>query len=232
MGRLVALVVLLCISEFALAADSIVGRVTVWGWTIDSVVACQGADCSEYLLMHGGVEMHGPQLMQPPIGEAGGGQLDITKAQLCAFLDSRRPTNCDPTNTGFPPLTPLNSGWEPNGCGDSSIKSMMVDAFLAVAGQYTGGSGLDNPAVDVYFSPACDGHDLCYGSAGGKSNCDLAFLTDMINICASSINPACEAIASGYFTAVDQYGSDPYAASVGDLKCAVWYADKKRNKCP
>lgn len=231
MGRFGVLIILLCISRIV-SADEIFAKVTVQGWTMTSVVACQGAGCAEYLLMHGGVEMSGPRLMQPAMGEGGGGQLDITKDQFCAYLDSIRPANCDPTNTGLPPLTPLNSNWQPNGCGDSSAKSMMIDAFLMVAGQYTGGSGLDNPAFDVYFEPACNGHDLCYGSAGGKSACDLAFFTDMINICASSSNGACETIAAGYFTAVDKYGSDPYNESVADLKCAVWYADKKRNNCP
>ena len=155
------------------------------------------------------------------------GTLDA--ALFCRVLKRKQPSNC---NRSSPPSTPYwDPGWQPNGCGDGSFGSNIANAIVASGYPVTGGTGLDQPAADVYFKPACDLHDQCYGMVSGKANCDNRFLADMNGICVSSNNPACGSIANVYYQAVSTAGTNAYNASSQQNQCAAWAFDMKSNGC-
>lgn len=154
----------------------------------------------------------------------------ISKNQFCSALKNSKPANCSYSS---PPSTPsYSANWQPNGCGDGSNPSGVIDAIVASGYPITGGTGLDNPAAGVNFKSACDAHDYCYARVIGKASCDAAFETDLNNICATSWNGGCGAIADAYVYAVTYFGEDAYDAASQDLKCAAWSSDMQANGCP
>ncbi|HMQ17009.1 MAG TPA: phospholipase A2 [Phycisphaerae bacterium] len=74
-------------------------------------------------------------------------------------------------------------------------------------------NGCSSPFGDrpsgVDFRPACQRHDLCYGTCGkSRQTCDTEFLNDMLAACAG--DPYCEFWAWRYYRAVVKYGHDGY----------------------
>ena len=155
--------------------------------------------------------------------------LPLDPAKFCAKLKAKQPQNC---SLNSPPSTPRwDSGWQPNGCGDGSVGSDIANAIIGSGYPITGGTGLDQPAADVYFKPACDAHDRCYGMVFGRASCDNEFLAGMSNICISSSNTACGSIASAYYQAANIAGGNAYDAANQKNTCAAWSADMKANGC-
>lgn len=79
----------------------------------------------------------------------------------------------------------------PNGCGSGSTYHLTPNG---------------SPNAD--FRPACINHDTCYMTGGTKEECDNTFLTQMSNICISSITSSagrtlCNRFASSFYNAVD-----------------------------
>jgi RHS repeat-associated protein len=66
------------------------------------------------------------------------------------------------------------------------------------------------------FTPACDGHDICYGACGSnKSDCDNQFLADMLSVCDAyamlpTLYTTCAALAGTYYAAVVAAGQDAF----------------------
>ena len=190
------------------------------------VVECMGTACStavnetaaqmlqEFLAMYAQYPQEDIPLNQP---------------KFCAKLKAKQPQNC---SLNSPPSTPRwDPGWQPNGCGNGSLASGIVNAIIGAGYPITGGTGLDQPATDVYFKPACDAHDQCYGLVLGRASCDTRFLADMSSICTSSSNSACGSIASAYYQAANAAGGNTYNASSQENQCAAWSADMKANGC-
>jgi RHS repeat-associated protein len=115
------------------------------------------------------------------------------------------PTNVPPPNwppnQPWPPPQPRDPGTGPggpNGCG------------AAGGAQFPGNFGLWD------FTPACNGHDICYGTCGSsKEDCDSQFLDDMLSICSSyillpNLGSPCLGLATIYYSAVMAAGQDAY----------------------
>lgn len=219
--------VLLAMLLFAtgVKAQTDLGTVTVYGTTIDGQsVICEGTGCTGILFEYatGGYDLNVATISE--------GSLSITKNQFCSYLRSQQPGGCSLSN---PPSTPTyDLSWQPNGCGDGSSGSNFLNALVAAAGDYTGGTGLNHPAAGVTFTSACNNHDRCYGSSGGKSTCDLNFRAEMRDICGASTNSVCGTIADAYYDAVKIKGDDAYNGSAAQLSCAAWSNDMQKNGCP
>jgi hypothetical protein len=68
------------------------------------------------------------------------------------------------------------------------------------------------------FSASCNAHDICYGTCNSnKAACDLEFLRSMRRDCANPLNKRrlarafCYGVANTYFSAVDEFGQEPWA---------------------
>jgi len=75
----------------------------------------------------------------------------------------------------------------------------------------------DGPMANLNFTPACNGHDRCYGTCNAKkSDCDTAFYNDMVAICINTYGPeaaattTCKALAWTYATGVEWGGGIAY----------------------
>ena len=95
----------------------------------------------------------------------------------------------------------------PNGCGPEG-------GFPPVPENPSGCEGAS-------FSPACDMHDLCWGTCGSdKAQCDSEFLRAMLEICDNSSCPyLCSQFAYLYYEAVSTYGNSNYQ-SAQEAACA------------
>ncbi len=123
-----------------------------------------------------------------PVGENGG-------INLSAFIGNNPRNTLDPfglrKQRGMPTI---------NGCGDGSL---------------LGGVVPNNP-IGFIFGPACNGHDICYGTCGNsKESCDKEFFNNMLDMCRSfSYLPylynSCAALALSYYEAVHLLGSGPF----------------------
>jgi hypothetical protein len=81
-----------------------------------------------------------------------------------------------------------------NGCGPNDWRGGLVPNSLP--GQFS-------------FKPACDRHDICYGTWGArKSTCDSNFYRDMMYLCAG--RPFCPTWATAYYSAVYYRGQGAY----------------------
>jgi len=70
------------------------------------------------------------------------------------------------------------------------------------------------------FVPACDAHDVCYGSSTDRLTCDLLFLGQLQAACTvypegSPLRLTCNTIASIYFVGVRLFGTPFYIADRG-----------------
>jgi secretory phospholipase A2 len=90
---------------------------------------------------------------------------------------------------GSSPFSKVNRGaGTPNGCGAS-------------------GSALNDKILGGLFTPCCNNHDVCYGSAGSvKDSCDSNFYNCMWNKCSGLTKLVCQAQAAAYYQAVSQFG--------------------------
>lgn len=91
-----------------------------------------------------------------------------------------------------------------NGCGDSSTATLL---------------SILSPVGSRQFGVACNEHDACYDTLGkSKGDCDKAFHTRMLGICARDHNTifgrplkiACNGRADAYYSAVNRQGGDAY----------------------
>ena len=93
-----------------------------------------------------------------------------------------------------------------NGCGDESFKGNLVP----------------NKPFGFNFEPACNGHDLCYGTCGSsKDACDKEFLNNMLDMCSSykylpPLYSKCSALAVIYYEAVHKFGGTPFSDGQND----------------
>jgi hypothetical protein len=117
---------------------------------------------------------------------------------------------CEP-EPGGGPCNPV-----PNGCGPNGWLSAVVP---------------ECPLGLPCFTPACNGHDICYSTCGSdRRACDAAFYRDMLSICADSLAPGgrtyerCRDVAYIYWLAVDAFGQ-PYFAGGQQEVCACDNAD-------
>jgi hypothetical protein len=106
----------------------------------------------------------------------------------------------------------------PNGCGPSGL----LDAAVP-----------ECPCGIVCFTPACNGHDVCYTTCGSsRAECDAAFYWDMARLCDEAHDPAapvharCIVLAYVYYRAVVVFGSGFFERSqVQACACALAGAD-------
>ncbi|MCS6871810.1 MAG: phospholipase A2 [Anaerolineae bacterium] len=67
---------------------------------------------------------------------------------------------------------------------------------------------------DLWFTPACNRHDICYGTCGSnRAACDSRFYEDMRAICATRswwTRTSCYAAAWTYYQAVRNFGQGAY----------------------
>jgi len=105
-----------------------------------------------------------------------------------------------------------NNSAPSNGCGSQDWKGKLVPNM---------------PLRFVNFKPACNVHDVCYGTCGkGKADCDKDFLGDLLGACMekygwNSIQPIppdlaakqllCSSLAQTYYNAVAAAGDAAYA---------------------
>ena len=228
----------LCLATGSAIATTTFPTVVVRGTTIDQYsLACTGYECSGFLESIGGVSgFHTPVA---GMGEGGGrGQIDLTRAQFCNQLASQKPSGC---NALSPPSVPVyDPMWEANGCGTGAMAnfflSMVMDSLYA--DHYSG--SLDAPmhtsnGQNISFLGACNHHDECWGSAGGRGQCDMDFRDAMEGQCsglAGADLSACFGIASTYFGAVSSdFATEHYDESVANHSCAAWAYDMRRNGC-
>lgn len=199
-------------------------------------VACRGIDCANFLLSAGGQV---PRTMLPGMGEGGGGgQLNVSKKQVCDFIKSKQPNNCF---VFAPPSTPTyDPSWQPNGCGAGGMENYFGPAILlGLYGQYAGG-GMDAPfnydGRTVSFLSSCNTHDRCWGEGMERTACDATFLENMQYQCTALTRPeeqgACMGMASLYHAGVSStVGTGNYEAALAQLTCAAWVKDVTVNRC-
>jgi RHS repeat-associated protein len=76
------------------------------------------------------------------------------------------------SNTGKRAKDPAGYKPEENGCGPGGLPLNQLVP--------------EDPAGGCPFTPACNGHDRCYGTCNsGKGNCDKQFLDDLLALCNS-----------------------------------------------
>ena len=119
------------------------------------------------------------------------------------------------TSQYFPTIPPID------GCS--------VPTLAAKIGKLFGGSGqINSPFAGCSFRSACDAHDGCYRDCQkSKSECDDAFLSDMIAACAtcttvgSKARGECEKWAKTYRWGVGAAGNSAYKERQQDAcECA------------
>lgn len=75
------------------------------------------------------------------------------------------------------------------------------------------------------FGPACNGHDICYGTCGSKkSKCDSDFLQNMLDVCSAYsylpiLQQSCEKLAFTYYSAVAIGGKGAFDSAQDDACC-------------
>ena len=106
-------------------------------------------------------------------------------------------------------------------CCDREYRTEMQDTLPMSNGCGPAGSGWLIP--DLEFTPACDDHDLCYGTCGSKkSDCDDAFAVAMMEHCASLDDGLrkdfCFFSAVVFFGMVSDFGEEAFE-SAQDSSC-------------
>lgn len=94
----------------------------------------------------------------------------------------------------------------------------VVTTVAPVAAQNgCGPEGFGGLVPDLWFTPACNKHDICYGTPGAnRATCDSRFYSDMKAICAQRAwysRPACYASAWTYYQAVRAFGQSAFDAA-------------------
>lgn len=100
--------------------------------------------------------------MQQPLLEPE--EIELSQAQVCQRLKTKRPNNCSQNS---PPPSPGitvtgMSPWQPNGCGTGGVGSWFQDFVLERAAGQSYSGNLDSPYAGVSFRGACDSHDQCW----------------------------------------------------------------------
>lgn len=107
---------------------------------------------------------------------------------------------------------PVGGDYKPkaNGCGSDDWKGHMVP---------------NHPLFVIDFKPACDRHDICYGTCNKcKKDCDEGIYQDAVNLCTNKFGPTgaepndkllglCTILAGEYHDKVVEKGGDPYKKS-------------------
>ena len=94
-----------------------------------------------------------------------------------------------------------------NGCGPAGWKSLIIPDKIVFV-----------PRIGwISFTPACDIHDICYGTCGSsKSDCDFALRLNAISICQripqtfKGEREACFSAAENFFLAVSKAGGSAF----------------------
>ena len=220
-------------------ATTTLPKVTVKGTTIDGVaMGCTGYVCGSYMLDVGGMMTNTPLTPVAGRGEGGGAVLEVTKTQFCNQLASQKPSGCNPES---PPSVPVyDPMWEPNGCGTGGMEEIFYKMLMGSLFEAHFSGSLDAPTKtsngqNVSFLGACNHHDECWASAGGRGSCDGAFFDEMSTACGAASGAdrdACLGIASIYRGAVSSdAATDHYKDTVDKHTCAAWAYDMRRNGC-
>lgn len=200
-------------------------------------VVCRGEACAGVL-----------QSLQETGGSKGGDQSDhenptedipVNPAALCANLNANKPSNCSLSNPPPSPgiTVPGQTPWAPNGCGTGGIGSWFQDAILEIANSQSYSGDIHEPYAGVSFRAACDAHDACWASGGGRGQCDLAFWNQTLSACTHLSNNnalnTCTGFANGYHYAVSTTNGShsAYATSTANRQCALWSSDMRENGC-
>lgn len=101
----------------------------------------------------------------------------------------------------------LNAIARINGCSIKSVLNKLVS--IIAKGSYD---------FEPYFTPACNGHDVCYSCGTNRSTCDDKFYDNMLDICAridikynqSSMTKSCEQHAYWYHWGVKNFSKSYY----------------------
>jgi len=99
------------------------------------------------------------------------------------------------------------------------LEGTIIVKAAAQSSNGCGPEGFGGLVPDLWFTSACNAHDICYGTRGNaKSACDSRFYGDMKAICANRYGRwyqaiqrgACYASAWTYYEAVKQFGQSAY----------------------
>lgn len=159
-------------------------------------------------------------LNRDPIGERGGlnlyafvgnstvSQVDVLGLATCSKCPAGKKARVGGGTCGTEYRTTIQDGVPTyNGCGGAGSISV------------PGGGPLWN------FTPACNGHDMCYGTCGAsKNSCDAQFFIDMKTICDSyiglaSLHTNCLIQAGIYYGVVASSAGDSFYESGQDNGC-------------
>jgi len=86
---------------------------------------------------------------------------------------------------------------------------------------------IPHPVVDM--TPACDAHDICYGTCGSSRDiCDANFRQDMLGLCAANWPNSydCTSIANTMYIGVRHLGNSYYEAAQDEAR------DWEKVSCP
>lgn len=193
------------------------------------IAFCFSAGCG--LAMVGSTERNGDLALEESLDS----EQAIDHEAFCKALKAKRPSNCD---AGDPPSTPgLDPGWQPNACGTGGASNLLLDSGMHVVYSDNYSGDFNAPYPGISFKTACDAHDLCWGVAGDRANCDANFDAAMRAACGVLVSPSsntvCNGFAGAYFSAVatTNIGNQNYAASVAARACAIWAYEIKINGC-
>jgi len=189
-------------------------------------IVCRGKSCADVLrsLQNPVVDQYQAYASEEDHG--------VDSFKFCKALRAAKPANC---NASSPPPSPALSGnWQPTGCGTGRLSRTFLDFALERAASNSYSGEIDAPSPGVSFLAACNSHDLCYATAGGKDSCDLAFRDNMLSACRAAGNSAnCQGWASTYHGAVSTMNAaqSAYKSSSEQRACALWSHDVTENGC-
>lgn len=198
-------------------------------------VICRGIKCADVLgSMQEALPPYPTQDDSMPAGDVA-----IDGNAFCQNLNQNKPSGC---SLGNPPpspgiTVPGQAAWSANGCGTGGIGSWFQDAILEVATSQSYSGDIHAPYPGVSFRAACDTHDACWASGGGRGQCDLAFWNQTLSACTHLSNTdalnTCNGFANGYHFAVSTTNGShsAYATSTANRQCALWGSDMRENGC-
>jgi hypothetical protein len=168
--------------------------------------------------------------------------VDMTKAQVCAYLSSNKPSNCSATSSSWDASPHIDSSsgaaWAPNGCGPGGWANTWLSAAEAISSYISGRSfsgDLNKPDSghgDVDFTDACNNHDRCYATGSSQASCDSNFYNAMTSVCNSSTDQAgCDGFRDDYNDVVTNTGAGPFADGHSESQCTAWAYSMNQDNC-
>ena len=143
----------------------------------------------------------------------------------CLFCGGKNPccnsfTNCQHCVSGNcePCLRKVSSYAELQACNKVSDPT-----YTPSANGCTGVPDYPLCAPEITFTPACDNHDMCYGTCNSdQDSCDNDLLSDLTSVCYPIEDPICRAACTA--------AALLYYAGVQDLGW-IWYEDAQVAAC-